>query len=217
MSLLAPSILAADFSNLSHQIRAVEMGRADVIHCDIMDGKFVPNITFGPKIVSTVRNLTKLPLDVHLMIDQPQNFIDDFAEAGANFITVHQEGVSHLDRLLNSIKELNIKAGIAINPATPVENILPVLHIADMILVMSVNPGFGGQKFIEYTLEKIKQLTKIRNTNNYNYKIEVDGGIDINNIKKVKNAGCDIIVAGTSVFKSKNITAATTELKNLII
>ena len=217
MSLLAPSILAADFSNLSHQIRAVEMGRADLIQCDIMDGKFVPNITYGPKIVSTVRNLTKLPLDVHLMIDQPQNFIDDFAKAGANYITVHQEGVSHLDRLLNSIKELNIKAGIAINPATPIESILPVLHIADMILVMSVNPGFGGQKFIEYTLEKIKQLNKIRSSNNYNYKIEVDGGININNIQKVKNAGCDIIVAGTSVFKNEDISAATAELKNLII
>lgn len=217
MSLLAPSILAADFSDLSHQIRAVEMGRADLIHCDIMDGKFVPNITFGPKIVSTVRNLTKLPLDVHLMIDQPQNFINDFAKAGANFITVHQEGVYHLDRLLNSIKELNVKAGLAINPATPVEFILPVLHMTDLILVMSVNPGFGGQKFIEYTLEKIKQLDKIRTANNYSYKIEVDGGVDLNNIRKIKNAGCDIMVAGTSVFKNEDITAATTQLKNIII
>ena len=217
MSLLAPSILAADFSDLSHQIRAVEMGRADLIHCDIMDGKFVPNITFGPKIVSTVRNLTKLPLDVHLMIDQPQNFINDFAKAGANYITVHQEGVYHLDRLLNSIKELNVKAGLAINPATPVEFILPVLHMTDLILVMSVNPGFGGQKFIEYTLEKIKQLDKIRTANNYSYKIEVDGGVDLNNIRKIKNAGCDIMVAGTSVFKNEDITAATTQLKNIII
>ena len=217
MSLLAPSILAADFSDLSHQIRAVEMGRADLIHCDIMDGKFVPNITFGPKIVSTVRNLTKLPLDVHLMIDQPQYFINDFAKAGANFITVHQEGVYHLDRLLNSIKELNVKAGLAINPATPVEFILPVLHMTDLILVMSVNPGFGGQKFIEYTLEKIKQLDKIRTANNYSYKIEVDGGVDLNNIRKIKNAGCDIMVAGTSVFKNEDITAATTQLKNIII
>jgi ribulose-phosphate 3-epimerase len=217
MSLLAPSILAADFSNLANQIRAVEIGSADLIHCDIMDGKFVPNITFGPKIVSTVRKLTKLPLDVHLMIENPQNFINDFANAGANFITIHQEGVYHLDRVLNSIKELNIKCGIALNPGTPVEAIFPVLHLADLVLVMSVNPGFGGQKFIEYTLEKIKLLRKIREAENHNYKIEVDGGINSKNIQLVKNAGTDIIVAGTSVFKNEDITAAATELKNLII
>lgn len=217
MSLLAPSILAADFSNLSNQIRAVEIGSADLIHCDIMDGKFVPNITFGPKIVSTVRKLTKLPLDVHLMIENPQNFIKDFASAGANYITVHQEGVYHLDRVLNSIKELNINCGIALNPGTPVETILPVLHLADLILVMSVNPGFGGQHLIEYTLDKIKYLYEIRKNKNLNFKIEIDGGINAHNIKKVKNAGTDIIVAGTSVFKSEDITAATTELKNLII
>ncbi|MCW8849572.1 MAG: ribulose-phosphate 3-epimerase [Melioribacteraceae bacterium] len=217
MSLLAPSILAADFSNLSHQIRAVEIGCADLIHCDIMDGKFVPNITFGPKIVSTVRKLTKLPLDVHLMIENPQYIIKDFAAAGANYITVHQEGVFHLDRVLHSIKELNVKCGIALNPGTPVESILPLLHLADLVLVMSVNPGFGGQKFIEYTLEKIKQLDQIRKEKKYNYKIEVDGGINSKNIQKVKNAGTDIIVAGTSIFKNEDVSAVTTELKNLII
>lgn len=216
MSLLAPSILAADFSNLANQIRSVEIGSADLIHCDIMDGKFVPNITFGPKIVASVRKLTKLPLDVHLMIENPQYFIQDFATAGADIITVHQEGVYHLDRLLNSIKELNIKCGIALNPGTPVDTIFPLLHIADLVLVMSVNPGFGGQKFIEYTLKKIKLLRKIRETEKHNYKIEVDGGINSKNIQKVKNAGTDIIVAGTSVFKNEDITAATAELKNLI-
>jgi len=218
MSLLAPSILAADFSNLSHQIRAVEMGRADLIHCDIMDGKFVPNITYGPKIVSTVRNITKLPLDVHLMIDQPQNFINDFAKAGANFITVHQEGVYHLDRLLNSIKELNIKAGIAINPATPVESILPVLHLADMILVMSVNPGFGGQIFIEYTLEKIMKLDKIRSTDNYNYKIEVDGGINNQNIQEIAKNGANMFIVGSAIFNSKDDYSTTlTKLRKEIL
>lgn len=217
MSLLAPSILAADFSNLSQQIRAVEIGGADIIHCDIMDGKFVPNITFGPKIVATVNKITKLPLDVHLMIENPHLILHEFVKAGADFITVHQEEVVHLDSVLNSIKELGVKAGVSINPATPIETLFPVLHIVDLILVMSVNPGFGGQKFLEYTLRKIEELQLIKKTNNYNYLIEIDGGINIDNILKVKDAGCDIIVAGTAIFKNQDITAETTKLKNLLI
>jgi len=216
MSLLAPSILAADFSNLTQQIRAVEIGSADLIHCDIMDGKFVPNITFGPKIISTVRKLTKLPLDVHLMVENPENVIPAFVEAGADYITVHQEEVKHLDRILNLIKEFGIKAGVSINPATPVSSLEPILHLADLILVMSVNPGFGGQKFIEYTLEKVKELKNIKEENSCNYQIEIDGGVDSNNILKVKEAGCDIIVAGTAVFNNEDITEATTKLINLI-
>ncbi len=217
MSLLAPSILAADFSNLSQQIRAVELGSADLIHCDVMDGKFVPNITFGPQIISTVGGLTKLPLDVHLMIENPQNIIPDFIKAGANYVTVHQEAVVHLDRVLNSIKEMGAKAGVSINPSTPIETLLPILHLADLVLVMSVNPGFGGQSLIEYTLEKIRQLASIKKENKHQFLIEIDGGVNSSNIVKVNESGCDIIVAGTAVFNNNNITAATTELKNLII
>ncbi|MFZ1290107.1 MAG: ribulose-phosphate 3-epimerase [Melioribacteraceae bacterium] len=217
MAYLAPSILAADFTKLSQQIRAVELGNCDFIHCDIMDGQFVPNITFGPLIISAVKKITKKPLDVHLMINNPQNLIPKFAEAGANIITVHQENNAHLESVIQQIKELNIKAGIAINPATPVETLIPILHLVDLILVMSVNPGFGGQAFIEYTLEKINLLVNLKEQNNYNFYIEVDGGITKDNIKKVENAGCDIIVTGTAVFKNENITAATVELKNLIM
>jgi ribulose-phosphate 3-epimerase len=217
MSLLAPSILAADFSNLSQQLRATELGGADIIHCDIMDGIFVPNITFGPKIVSTVNEITNLPIDVHLMIKDPQNITTEFINAGADYITVHQEEVTHLDRMINSIKEQGVKAGVAINPATPISSLYPILHIVDLILVMSVNPGFGGQSFIEYTLSKIEKLSELKNKEKFNYQIEVDGGVNSDNIMKIKSAGCDIIVAGTAVFANENITAETTKLKNSII
>ncbi|MCB9209892.1 MAG: ribulose-phosphate 3-epimerase [Ignavibacteriales bacterium] len=217
MSLLAPSILAADFSNLAQQIRAVELGNADIIHCDIMDGKFVPNITFGPKIVATVNKLTKLPIDVHLMIEQPQNIIKDFINSGADYITVHQEEVIHLDRVINLIKENGAKAGVSINPSTPIDLLYPILHIADLILIMSVNPGFGGQKFLDYTLEKVRSLKQLKTEKDYNFQIELDGGVNAENIVEIKNAGCDIIVAGTAVFKNENITETTTKLKNLII
>ncbi len=216
MKQLAPSILSADFKNLEQQIRAVEIGGADIIHCDIMDGQFVPNITFGPLIVSAVNSITELPIDVHLMIKTPEKRISDFVKAGANFITVHYEEVIHLDRLLNQIKEYGIKAGVVINPATPVELLLPVLHLADIILVMSVNPGFGGQSFLNYTLNKVEWLFEKRTENNFGYKIEIDGGINKETIVKASDAGCDIFVAGSAVFKTKNITASTTELKNLI-
>ena len=216
MSLLAPSILAADFSNLADQIRAVELGRADLIHCDIMDGRFVPNITFGPKIVSTVNEITNLPLDVHLMIESPQDIIPQFIKSGADYITVHQEEVIHLDSVINLIKDNGAKAGVSINPSTPIDTLFDVLNIVDLILVMSVNPGFGGQSFIDYTLNKIRRLAEIKRENDYKFVIEVDGGIDINNIEKVKDAGCDIIVAGTAVFNNENITEVTARLKNLI-
>ncbi len=217
MSLLAPSILAADFSNLAQQIRAVELGKADLIHCDIMDGKFVPNITFGPKIVSTVKNITNLPLDVHLMIENAELILPEFISAGASYITVHQESVRHLDKVINSIKEKGIKAGVSVNPSTPVETLKHVLHLVDLILIMSVNPGFGGQTFIEYTLEKVRYVKKIREENKFSYQIEIDGGINAENIVKVKDAGCDIIVAGTAIFKGKDIIEETTKLKNLIL
>ena len=217
MKQLAPSILSADFKNLEQQIRAVEIGGADIIHCDIMDGQFVPNITFGPMVVAAVRKITKLPIDVHLMIKTPEQRIEDFAKAGANYITVHYEEVVHLDRVLNLIKSFDIKAGVVVNPATPVELLEPILHLTDIILIMSVNPGFGGQSFLPYTLKKIKWLKEIKDKRKLEYDIEIDGGINKKTIIEASNAGCDIFVAGSAVFNSENITASTTELKNLII
>ncbi|MCP5062713.1 MAG: ribulose-phosphate 3-epimerase [Ignavibacteriae bacterium] len=217
MKKIAPSILAADFKNLEQQIRAVEIGGADIIHCDIMDGKFVPNITFGPIIVSSVNEITNLPLDVHLMVEKPQHILEDFVKAGANYITVHQEEVIHLDRVLNQIKELGAKAGVALNPATSVETLEPILHLVDLVLIMSVNPGFGGQSFIPYSLSKIKKLDKLRKENNYKFEIEIDGGVNKKTIKDISDAGCDIFVAGSAIFSSENITAETTKLKNIVI
>ncbi len=214
--LLAPSILSADFSNLSGQLRYVEMAGADLIHCDIMDGQFVPNLTFGPLVVGSINKVTTLPLDVHLMIKNPDSLIPEFIEAGADYITVHQEEVVHLNRTLNNIKKLGAKAGVAINPATPVETLSEVLDIVDLVLIMSVNPGFGGQTFIHSSINKIKKLKKLKIELNLNFAIEVDGGINSKTIKEVSDAGCDIFVAGSSIFKADNITAAATELKNLI-
>ncbi len=217
MKLLAPSILSADFKNLEQQIRAVEIGGADIIHCDIMDGQFVPNITFGPIIVKAANEITSLPIDVHLMIKTPEQRIKDFVNAGANYITVHYEEVVHLDRVLNQIKESGLKAGVVLNPATPVDLLEPILPLLDIVLIMSVNPGFGGQSFLNYTLKKIEWLNKYRTENKLTYQIEIDGGINKDTIVSASDAGCDIFVAGSAIFKNENITAATTELKNLII
>ena len=216
MAYLAPSILASDFTNLSQQIRLAEMGGANRIHCDIMDGHFVPNITFGPIIVEAARKSTKLPLDVHLMIKNPDKYLEDFIKAGANSITVHQEEVIHLDRTLNRIKEFGAKAGVAINPSTPVNTLTEIAQLADLVLVMSVNPGFGGQTFIHNSLKKIQQAVALRKETSANYLIEVDGGISNKNIKTVLDAGCDVFIIGSSIFKAKNISAAATELANMI-
>ena len=216
MKLLAPSILSADFSNLAQQIRYVEMGGADIIHCDIMDGRFVPNITFGPIVVKAVKKVSRLPIDVHLMIKDPDNYIEDFISAGADYVSVHQEEVVHLHRTITKIKELGAKAGVVINPATPVNTLNDILEFDDFVLVMSVNPGFGGQKFIESAVGKIKRLSEIRDEKQLSFMIEVDGGIDSQNIKRVADAGCDMFVAGSSIFSQDNVTAAATELKNLI-
>lgn len=216
MALLAPSILAADHSNLAQQIRLVEMSGADWIHCDIMDGHFVPNITFGPIIVKAASRSTKLPLDVHLMIENPDKFLEDFIKAGASSITVHQEEVIHLDRTINRIKELGAKAGVALNPSTPVSTLTEVADIVDLVLIMSVNPGFGGQKFINNSLKKIKKAVELRKELNADFLIEMDGGITNKNIKSALNAGCDVFVIGSSIFKEKNISAATAELANII-
>jgi ribulose-phosphate 3-epimerase len=216
MKYIAPSILNADFSNLSQQIRSVEMGGADFIHCDVMDGHFVPNITFGPVIVQTARSITNLPLDVHLMIENPEFYFESFIESGANIITIHQEAINHLNRNLHRIKELGAKAGVSINPSTPVNVLSEVLEIADLVLIMSVNPGFGGQSFIESSLRRINELYNLREKYRLNYWIEVDGGISSENILKVSNAGCDIFVIGSYIFMNDDITAITAELKNQV-
>jgi ribulose-phosphate 3-epimerase len=214
--ILAPSILSADFSNLAQQIRYAEIGGADWIHCDIMDGQFVPNITFGPMIVKTLDKLTDTTLDVHLMIKDAGKYIEHFINAGADYVTIHQEAVTHLEREINRIKELGAKAGVTINPSTPVSVLSEVLKIVDMVLIMSVNPGFGGQSFIENSIDKIRDLDRLRKENDYSYLIEVDGGINTKNIQKVSEAGCDVFVIGSSIFNSNNITAATVEFKNIL-
>lgn len=216
MNLLAPSILSADFSNLAQQIRSVEIGGADLIHCDVMDGHFVPNITIGPLVIEATKRSTKLPVDVHLMITSPDDIIPAFAKAGANYITVHQEAVPHLHRTIQLIKSLGCKAGVALNPATPISALTNILEDVDLVLVMSVNPGFGGQSFIESSLTKIEELKNLRAKFKYSYQIEIDGGVNKSTIQKIKEAGCDIFVAGSSIFHAENITAATTELKNSI-
>jgi len=216
MKILAPSILSADFTNLSQQIRLVEMAGADWIHCDVMDGHFVPNITFGPFIVEAVNRITNLPLDVHLMIENPEVYVQDFIQAGADYITVHVEEVIHLNRLVNQIKELGAKAGVVINPSTPVQSIKDVAEYIDLLLIMTVNPGFGGQKFIPNSIRRIHEAVELREKFHAKFLIEVDGGINNQNIKAVSDAGADVFVAGASIFKADNVSAATTELKNLI-
>jgi len=216
MKLLAPSILSADLSNLSQQIRLIEIGGADWVHCDIMDGHFVPNITFGPFMVNAVNRCTKLVTDVHLMIENADKFIEDFVKAGADYVTVHQEAVIHLDRTIAQIKELGAKAGVSINPSTSVSTLREVIEYVDMVLIMSVNPGFGGQKFIPGSLRKVKELVQLRNELNLNFLIEIDGGISSKTIKKASDAGVDVFVAGSSIFKADNISASTAELKLLL-
>jgi ribulose-phosphate 3-epimerase len=196
--LLAPSILSADFSRLGEEIRAVEAAGADWLHVDVMDGHFVPNLTIGPLVVEAIRPLTKLPLDCHLMVARPEEWIEPFAKAGADVITIHAEAAPHLDRQLHRVRELGCKAGVSINPGTSLAAIEEVLDIVDLVLLMSVNPGFGGQKFIESTIPKIERLAKARGSRRF--VIEVDGGIKADNIARIRRAGCDVFVAGSAVF-----------------
>jgi ribulose-phosphate 3-epimerase len=197
---LAPSILASDFAHLADQVERATAGGAGVIHVDIMDGHFVPNLTMGPPLVKSLRQATRLPLDCHLMIDNPDQFIAEFADAGADWISVHQEACPHLNRTLHLIKQHNCRAGVVINPATPVDTLCEVLDIVDYVLVMSVNPGFGGQKFLPGTLHKMRRLSEIRSERAYQYRIEVDGGIALETVAQVVQAGAEILVAGNAVF-----------------
>jgi ribulose-phosphate 3-epimerase len=197
---LAPSILAADFSRLADQVRAASEGGATVIHVDIMDGHFVPNLTVGPPVVKSLRRATKLPLDCHLMIEDPDQYIPAFAEAGADWMSVHQEADRHLDRTLRLIKSHNCLAGVVINPATPVETLTEVLDIVDYVLVMSVNPGFGAQEFIPNAVNKIRRLAQLRAQRGLSFRIEVDGGIAPDTVAEVVRAGAEILVAGNAVF-----------------
>lgn len=216
MGIIAPSILSSDFSNLAQQIRLTEMGGADWIHCDVMDGHFVPNITIGPLIVKAARKSTKLPIDVHLMIEKPDSYLEAFAEVGANYISVHVEEVAHLNRSINRIKELGCKAGVVINPATPVNSIVDIAEYIDLLLIMTVNPGFGGQKFILNSIRRIEEAVNLRSKLKANYLIEIDGGVNNKTIVAARKAGVDVFVAGSAIFDSDNITAATAELKNLV-
>ncbi len=199
---LAPSILSADFARLGEHVRAACEGGASVIHVDIMDGHFVPNLTIGPPVVKSLRKVTKLPLDSHLMIENPDEFIPVFADAGVDWISVHQEACRHLDRTLHLIKSHDCLAGVVINPATPVETLSEVLDIVDYVLVMSVNPGFGAQKFIPSTLHKMRRLAEIRRERGLNFRIEVDGGVALDTVGEVVRAGAEILVAGNAVFGS---------------
>jgi len=197
---LAPSILSADFARLAEQVRAASEGGGTVIHVDVMDGHFVPNLTVGPPLVKSLRKVTDLPLDCHLMIENPDQFIPEFVDAGADWISVHQEACRHLNRTLHLIRNHDAQAGVVINPATPVDTLSEVLEIVDYVLVMSVNPGFGGQKFIPETVRKIRRLADLRLQRGLNYRIEVDGGIALDTVAEVVRAGAEILVAGNAVF-----------------
>ncbi len=197
---LAPSILSADFANLERDIRLVEDGGADYIHDDVMDGHIVPNITFGADTVAAIRSVTKLPLDCHLMVEYPENYIENFAKAGADIITVHVESTPHIHRVIQLIKKQGVKAGIAVNPGTPIESLIHVLDLVDLVLVMTVNPGYGGQSFIPETLKKIERANELKNKKGYSYEIEVDGGIAEGTAKQCKEAGASVFVAGSYIY-----------------
>ncbi|SDC64739.1 ribulose-phosphate 3-epimerase [Terribacillus halophilus] len=208
MTKIAPSILSADFANLAAEIRDVEKGGADYIHVDVMDGHFVPNITIGPLIVEAIRPVTELPLDVHLMIENPERYIEAFVKAGADIITVHQEACIHLHRTIVMIKELGVKAGVVLNPATPVSLIEEILPEVDMVLLMTVNPGFGGQRFIPSVLKKVEELAKLRTKLGIDFEIEIDGGVNTDTAKLCTDAGADVLVAGSAVYGQEDRAAA---------
>lgn len=204
---ISPSILSADFSKLGEEIAAAERAGAELIHIDVMDGHFVPNITIGPLVVEAIRDVTKLPFDVHLMIEDPDKYIKEFTDSGADIITVHEEASAHLHRTIQNIKECGATAGVSINPATPLSSIEDILQNVDMVLIMSVNPGFGGQKFIPESIRKIKQLKEMISARKLDIDIEVDGGVTVDNVSEVDRAGADIVVMGSAFYNSKDYAA----------
>jgi ribulose-phosphate 3-epimerase len=211
---IAPSILSADFSRLGDEIKAVEDAGADWIHVDVMDGHFVPNITIGPPVIESIRKVTKLPLDVHLMIEHADCYIKSFAEAGADLLTVHVEACPHLNRTLQTIRELNVRAGVVLNPATPLSSLEEVLHEIDMVLLMSVNPGFSGQSFIPSILDKASNLRDIMSHYEDEIEMQVDGGVRVDNAGKIKEAGASVLVAGSAIFNSKDYKKTIQQLRD---
>jgi ribulose-phosphate 3-epimerase len=201
---ISPSILSADFSQLGSEIKKLEHAGADLIHVDVMDGHFVPNLTIGPPVIKNLRKYTKLPFDVHLMISPVHEYIENYANAGADIITIHPEATENLKESINLIKKFGKKVGVSLNPKTEIKTLIDEIENIDLVLVMSVNPGFGGQKFMPEVLDKIKELKKIKDKNQYHFDIEVDGGINFSNSKIVLKAGADILVSGTTVFKENN-------------
>ncbi len=212
---IAPSILSADFLRLGDDIKAAEIAGADLLHIDIIDGHFVPNITIGPAIIEAINKITELPLDVHLMIENPDNYIKNFIDAGADYLTVHYEAAIHLHRTIQYIKEKGIKAGVSLNPSTPVNSLEEVINDIDMVLIMSVNPGFGGQKYIQKSTDKIKRLKKLVTEKSSNALIEVDGGIGIDNALEVISAGADILVMGSAFFNSGDYETFIKKIRNI--
>lgn len=214
---IAPSILSADFSRLSEEIEAVERGGASILHVDVMDGHFVPNITIGLPVVKSIARATELPIDAHLMISEPGRYAEQFVDAGAKMVSVHAEADAHLHRTLTSIRSAGARAGVVINPATPIESLQEALQFADYVLVMSVNPGFGGQRFIESSLDKVRRLRLMIERHNLRTRIEIDGGIDLENIASVVAAGAEIIVSGSAIFGSADPEAAVRELREATV
>lgn len=215
MAEILPSILAADFARLAMEIERMERAGVSMLHLDVMDGRFVPNISFGPPVVEAIRATTKLKLDVHLMIEEPDRYISAFARAGADSISVHQEACRHLHRTLTAIQAEGLLAGVVINPATPVDTVSEVMDVADFLLVMSVNPGFGGQIFIPHTLRKVVELDRRRREGGFDYRIEIDGGINLDNLAAVTRAGCDWIVAGSSIFRSNDPERTAAQMRDI--
>ncbi len=216
MAKLSPSLLSANFAELKSEIEKLERGGADYLHLDVMDGNYVPNISFGIPVIKSIRNITKLPLDVHLMIDKPERYIKDFVEAGADILTVHGESTTHLHRVIQLIKSLGAKAGISLNPSTTLDSIKYVIDDLDLILIMSVNPGFGGQTFIPIIREKIKETRALIDKTSLDIILEVDGGIKLNNINEIVDLGVDLVVVGSDIFASQDLEARTREFKEKI-